>query len=248
MAKRRRIDRPGSKPKRRKKPKPREELLQPMADLLKAAYTFERQLFDGVRTGEKSNYRPAKKYDGKVDYDGETPVLVNKNAWVDTVKALQADGIDPVDYVHKVFFMLLHRPNPAASAPTPAQLLSTQFRKFYKQAKTMALEEIKKRFESERRLAKTHVMAKQSVNELTMQDATEEVLLDEDIDLSPLFRYCLARSMKTPEFADLATRFFLQRAVLQYVRASSDYGEVYGEWIPDDFRRSAKVEYNDLIS
>lgn len=61
------------------------------------------------------------------------------------------------------------------------------------------------------------------------------VLWDEDLSLSALFRYCLA----VDEGYDDIAKTFLAGALVQYLSQLRHYDQVWGIWIPQQFRNTA---------
>lgn len=59
------------------------------------------------------------------------------------------------------------------------------------------------------------------------------ILADEKIELTALFRYC---SAATEGFDDLVKKFNFP-ALAQYLTDCDEYDEIWGDWIPEKFRR-----------
>jgi hypothetical protein len=74
------------------------------------------------------------------------------------------------------------------------------------------------------------------------------VLSDESTDLSPLFRFCIARRFldRGEAFRDIAQRYAVE-AALQYSRSPDDYDAVFGRYVPPGFRAKAAAVYDALI-
>lgn len=81
-------------------------------------------------------------------------------------------------------------------------------------------------------------------------DAWISVLVNDEIGLSALFRYCLARDIANKQrnrrFLDVASAY-KRAAAVQYVRHADVYDEVWGDkWIPAKFRREAQKIYHKV--
>jgi hypothetical protein len=71
---------------------------------------------------------------------------------------------------------------------------------------------------------------------MTYEQSVQFVLLDENLSLSALFRYCIARRAKC---FDIARRYRTSAAV-QYVRQRELYDTVWGALIPPKFKMKAQ--------
>lgn len=66
------------------------------------------------------------------------------------------------------------------------------------------------------------------------REAWEYVLLNDNLELSPLFRYCLASSEKLQSVMDR----YCQEAVAQYLMSPAGYDSTWTRWLPSDFQES----------
>lgn len=224
----------------------REALEQQLGQQLKSAYTVEREFYEQQRDRtRKRGYKPNKNWDGvaKDDYDPES--TGRDNIWIKTAVHLHSRGIDPADFVRLVFSAINDKVD---APPLPNQLLSPKtFAKYTKGARTLPLE-VAGAFETQRALAKSRVCVKVRLCQKSTADAVEEVLYDETLALSALFRYCLAVSMKGKgkQFEDAANSF-KERAALQYVRHKAQYDESW-TCIPPKFKAEASRSFEGSVS
>jgi len=238
----------------RRKPRPRESPIVGEARRLKSAYILERQFFDSQRSGKQEAYKPGRRLDGgkllsrgahvhdMLDEAVEDTEL--DNVWQKIAKGLWAKEIDPVDYVQRVFFMLVGK---ETNPPTPAQLLSDRYMELYRLSRRRLRQDLTASLRCQQTTARTELTHLQQFGGETMLSAFSLVLDDEALELTPLFRYCLARSLRRKDFSARAKKEFLDAAALQYVRAREEYDVVWGNFIPLDFKRLAQKAYDDLI-
>ena len=80
--------------------------------------------------------------------------------------------------------------------------------------------------------------------------ALVSVLLDDTVELSPLFRYCAAVFSRNndPERFGKVIEYYYEPALVQYMRSKKNYDEIWREFIPEDFRREAPRKYEALIA
>ena len=72
--------------------------------------------------------------------------------------------------------------------------------------------------------------------EVTPRAAIMQVLGNEVLSLSPLFRYCWACEQNFMRVAEN----YKAEAMMQYTTYPKLYDEIWGEWIPEDFREEAR--------
>jgi hypothetical protein len=215
-----------------------------LADQLKETYIFERRIFEANRDDKESNYMPAKKYDGNVNpFDKdledssrnlEDPQVIS--VWLKKARILHQQSIDPIDYVRRIFSFT------GATPITPLQLTGDRARRLYERSLKGLRTEIIRAFKTQRELAELKISLKQKLGGQSMKQATLEVLYDRGYELSALFRYCLALSMKHDSFNKLIAIYEVDAAV-QYIRAKKEYDEVWEGWIPEGFDEKSQEIY-----
>ena len=70
---------------------------------------------------------------------------------------------------------------------------------------------------------------------LNPRQIMDDIILDDNLSLSPLFRYCLARGDEHSEFREE----FSYGAVVQYITNMKHFGVVWDAWIPDELKERA---------
>lgn len=215
----------------------REELERQLGLQLKSAYTVERGFYEQQRDrSRKQRYKPSKHWDGAEKDDRDPELTGRDNVWIKTAAHLYDRGIDPAEFVRLVFAAINDKVD---APPLPSQLLSPKtFAKYTRGARTLPLE-VANAFETQRALAKSRVCVKVRLCQKTTADAVEEVLYDEALALSALFRYCLAVSMqeKGKRFKE-AAEAFKARAAIQYMRHKAQYDQSW-TCIPPKFKAEA---------
>ncbi len=227
---------------------PEEAFCKQLALRVRHTYITERDSYEslvvafGGRKKHKS-YRPSRKHDGGADWDeksGEYPEgTIYESVWQKTAVKLFQEKIDPVFYIQRIFAIISGRyENP----PTPAQLLSERYRRIYAESFEDGYKELALALSIQSNLAKNQILLAQIDGGVSMEDAVEEVLVNDRLALSSLFRYCLAASMRTKRFRRHMENYRVGAAV-QYLRQAEDYDEGWGEFIPEELRDKAESIY-----
>lgn len=76
--------------------------------------------------------------------------------------------------------------------------------------------------------------------EMTREDLIGMVLANGAASFTPLFRYCWARDQQMNRLAES----YYVGAVCQYLTSADVYDEVWGEWVPKDFRAEVRRMYH----
>ena len=233
---------------RRKSP-PREafvsEYLKVQARKLKEIYIFERRAFERASTGKPSRYVPPCKYDGGFQSgDADKPEGVElPNAWMEAARRLVVQGIDPASYVSAIFSAMVER---FTRGPEPSQLTKQCWLDLYEEVHAEDNDDIRLNLVLESDTAKQHVVERMHGYQFTKEEAIESVLLDFDLSLSYLFRYCLAMEAKSERLTDIADRLFAVGAAIQYARDREYYDQHWGKWLPEDFPALAMTVHGIL--
>lgn len=216
-------------------------------DTFKNIYVHERRLIERVQKGS-SHYKPSPRLDGKSRFD--TPEeIVAVNEWVKAYNALTAKipELDPKLYL-RVLFKLLRRSD--IPVPTVQQVGHIKYvdlvRDYIKEQKNQILSE----FRSEVQRANIAVTINEKGAGYPFTLSVYYALLDHNLDLSPLFKYCLAQTtvdhLKAKQKCDshceklekLATQWELL-AALDYTVSAADYDAIWGVAIPIEFKNKA---------
>jgi hypothetical protein len=208
-----------------KKVKPRRATVLEEAAKIHYTYVVERTFFEAEISGCSDDvYRPSRRW-GRPD-DPES-------VWVELARFALEDQIDGPDYIRRAF-----QATTGNEAPRADQLKSDYVKTQYRRGSIQRIERRRLRiaFKSQRDLFHS------SVSSISLMypkwdnpKVWRYVLLDSQLSLTPLFRYCLARAER---FKSLSLRY-RGAAAVQYSRNPDDYGVVWGDWIPEKFRVKA---------
>lgn len=235
---------------------PEEAFCNRLALRVRHTYVTERSSYESLVVafgGKKRNraYRPSKRHDGGANWDvqaGEYPEgTIYESVWQKIAVSLFRDKIDPVFYVQRIFAVISSRyENP----PTPEQLLSERYRRIYAESLEDSEHELALALMIQSNLAKNQILLAQIDGGVSMEEAVEEVLVNDRLALSSLFRYCLAASMRSKRFRRYMENYRVGAAV-QYLRQAEDYDEGWGEFVPNELRDKAESIYHrvqDLLA
>lgn len=213
-----------------------DRLLLRTAQQLRNTYIFQRRAYLQALTGKESLWLPPRTEKGQKGAPENPEIGKRPDQWLHITRTLMAQKINPIEYVNRIFAGLIGKNR---RAPEPGALLSANWINFHRHRSRVAPEEIAVALRSQRQVAADYILSLQSPK-VSMLQATIEVLEDDDIPLSALFRYCLAVSMPEVEVQPVA-RFYQGAAALQYIPSAQIYNRVWKELIPAEFRELAKV-------
>lgn len=220
----------------------------------KATYVFERSMLDRFRTGKKEPYSPSPSLDGKSIFS--TPeVKVNSNAWVDAYAKISKKfkRANPVQYV-RILFKILH--GSSLPAPTVSQLASPNMLCYVEDFLVDFVVDIRQQFVAQSQRAKTSIEVRSKGNKQPIGLAIYSCLLDENVSLSPLYRYCLATKVSSnpgfcgKEWADKLKAFAQEQelaAVMEYTIFPKELSDVWGPVIPESFKCKAEKLMADAV-
>lgn len=196
---------------------------------IREAYIFERRIFNESRYGQQSEYRPGVRFDGGEDRDGRE----FKPIWPKVADFVLDNGLEAVSFVRSQFY---DRRLP----PQPNQLLSEKALHRYERYHGAAREKVVQALSSQQYRADLEFWAKVQFCGRTEEDAWFDVLLDQSIELSALFRYCKAVELgKNDDAMKYVVRRYRAPAAFQYLRYRSEYDDVWADFIPIKFKARA---------
>lgn len=221
-----------------------EAFLAKQAHQLEQIYNLELQAFETRRDGKTSNRSASKKHKGGVEVNYDEPEAQTRpSTWIKVIQELLQRKIDPQDYVRRIFSALDGTTLPA---PQPDQLLSDKNLQRYRDAETADDAAVELALRLQRETARIYVTERMTGYNYSLTSALRNVLLDDDLELSYLFRYCLALSVEQPQVREIAGRFETG-AVLQYIRNRPHYDRHWQKWLPEGFPQRAQQLYQQLI-
>lgn len=238
---------PADKSKVGKKPVTGPRVSTVKAWLVKVTYIQERSRWESFKQGETVTYRPPRSYDGKkaVTYDDELEVESAKNSvWQKIVEWCEKRKIQPEEYVRSAFTDL---PVYRQTAPEPNQIMGAKYESKWKEVSVKMEERLAASLAAEKALALRHVVVNQSLYGDTAEFAQHCVLTDGNIDLSPLFRYCLAISIGGKLMRKIARKFQAE-AVLQFECYRRQYKKTWADVLPEGFSAMSKRLYPAVLA
>lgn len=212
---------------------------------IRAAYVREREAFETRELGEPYRYRVPRRYDGVPPVETEDGVELDRgtrSVWLRLAREFFGPGgIDPDLYIRIQFEHVPFGRRP----PEPNQLGSAGRVRTWERAFAAKEEEVRLALQLESEIAKMWISYHQRMVGRLKEDSYEIVLLDTALELSPLFRYCLARSIGGLRFRRIAKRYEIG-ACVQYRRYRAYYKRHWGGVLPAGFSRHSRQVYGSL--
>ena len=221
-----------------------------VVDVFKNTYVQERRVLERFRGGpETAVYRPSPSLDGGTVTESPED-KPRKNAWEQAYNKIRASQnfTDPIQYV-RILFRVLR--GSALSIPFVNQLATPTMLEMVNNQFINRNRELRVEFLSESQRAKTAILIAQKGSGQSLARAVYSAIVDSRLELSALFKYCLAVS--TSEHCkkrkiDNSSCIRLDQlakqheflAALDYVTFSDLYDQVWGNTIPENFRVVAK--------
>lgn len=215
----------------------------------KKVYVSERNLLERLRHGSDSPaYKPAASLDG--DSNLISPeALKTTNAWLDVYKKIKSmqSFTTPAKYV-RILFLILR--SSSLAIPTVRQLASPLFIELVGDHLCRKEEEMRNAYAAETQRAKSAILINQKGAGYPLPLAVYYALVDRNVELSPLLKYCLAFTTAQQHNAKGVYGPYCEKLInlaKQYeFLAASDYtvfpdlyDTVWGKVIPDDLRVTA---------
>lgn len=240
---------PPPQPQRRRRKmgdrRERDQVLTRMAGDVRRAYIEERSEWETLRSGVAVQYKPAKRYDGKRDVETDDGLVLEKGTasiWVKLAQFFIENKIEPRAYIHAQFEEAGKRERP----PNPDQLTSANSLFRWKRAKKRKEAEIKLALQIQATIATKKITILQAYGGKTPEDTSAITLLNIGLELSALFRYCLALSIGGKRFRRIARQFELE-ACLQFERFRKFYLRHWSKVLPEGFSERSRLIYDYLL-
>ena len=198
------------------------KLVKLTAGVIRQTYIQERSLID------KKQYVPSSKWDG----NAEAGI---RSTWERIAEKLLLNGIEPELYVRYYFE---HEAVVGGSivAYYPTDLLSDKTINHYRlYGRETAELDMHDALEFQTECARTAFLKEKYLRKVDDRAATRSVLWNMEVELSPLFRFCWAASMKLKSFRSIRDHY-LPLAAIQYSRDPDAYDKIWGDKIPANFR------------
>lgn len=226
---------------------------------LRNCYIEERRRHINNQRVSVHAYEPAKWQDSlgeeSDNLEGEAARHCGRSdQWIRLARKVILKRVDPSLFVRRQFDVL----PPNAEPPWPSSLSSKEAWSNFDHGQAISYGQIQVAFRSQKEMMEGEVvLARDSVR--TDMAAWADVLLDDEVQLSHLFRYCMALSIvkgikpgkgskkAKKDFSSIAKDFKVG-AALQYIRDPNSYDKIWGkDWIPFAFREEAAVIYNRVF-
>lgn len=207
-----------------------------LALLVKRVYTEEYRSYLERTRGIACDFKPAPRWDGHPGGGGPED-KPQRSTWLRIARWFLAQEAPAEDFIRRVFDALT-----GGDPPFPNQLISRKAEEAYKQAASFSEEELRIALATQKRTLETQYLLARRLGKCSEQDAMASVLLDEDLCLGALFRYCAARQLRGERFRDIAAEY-RNEAAFDYVRNEAAYDAAWGDWVPDSFRSLARKIY-----
>jgi hypothetical protein len=229
---------------------PKAVVESPLGIMLRAVYERERSRYDTMRAGRQVDYvaprfyktRVAARYD---DDDGSGDVVAKGrvSTWEKLAEFLLREKIDP-----ELFLRVQFQPETLklSNPPEPSQLMTPDCMQAYDRALSGMDNLVAVSLITQQEIASSEVGFICAGGRSTA-DAIEQVIMDENLELSPLFRFCLARSMTGERFQYLA-RYYQTPAVLQYVCCAAAFNASWHQYLPMGFAGMADRLYKFYLN
>ena len=223
--------------------------LDELAQTVRSAYGLTRSLYETAKAGGPVLYTIPKQYDGKPAIETDDGVCIERGVpavWPKLAKRFVELQIDPEAYISVQFDGrdISHRP------PEPNQLFSAQCLHHWEKSKHVKAAEIKTLLDVNRRIFEQNVgyLEQRGMRKL---DAVVQTLIDFNLSMSYLFRYCYAyrayKATMMPQFKEIA-KAFKHKAAVQFHFFKDEYLRYWADVLPEAFVKSAPELYKQFYT
>lgn len=212
---------------------------------VKLCYEYERSRWESKKARKHVEYRAPVTYDGtsSPDLDGALKAVSRrKSQWQMLLDWCDKRRIEPHEFICMSFdHTLIDR----KLAPEPSELRSEKYLLTWRKYRPRLLESMETKLGMEKRAGSAAIASYQVVG-TKRDDSYAIVLMNRHVAMSPLMRYCLARSIGGVRFRRIATRFEPE-AILQFMRYRRQYKKAWKDVLPKGFAARARRIYPHLI-
>lgn len=213
--------------------------LEELAARCRQIYIAERNHFERS-IGNTAGYKnPGPTWDGGVSSTGRT----NKAIWPKIALFMLEHGLDPAVCI-ALRFQAAQRAG-KGSPPMPNQIALASHLPLYTSsaASTVDTAAFEIALRTERELCCSRLMYLQKYVGLSSEAARKFVIYDTSLQLSPLFRYCLAVAVGIADAADE----FKEAAAGQFLLAPDGYAKAWKSVLPPKFATEARSWYTQAV-
>jgi len=219
------------------------------AKAVRAAYKSERTRWESFKAGEPVDYSVPRRYNGTppLKVDGELEIEKGAvNVWQRLANFFLEEEIDAASYITVLFDGLMGKLKKVDKrAPEPPQLLAKEYQEIWHQNKDAVIERIRVSLLIEKNRAEQRFSSLRFGGRAA-KDAWASVLTDSSMELSPLFRYCIASRIGGNRFGRIAAHYE-SRAVMQFERYRPFYRKQWKALLPKGFAKRSRVLYPQLV-
>lgn len=212
---------------------------------VKRAYVQGRTRHGRLRFGPDYRYKPPAKYDGSPGAELEDGVKLEAptpSHWEWLARRLRPLDVNLDEYMEVQFGTI----GIDAVPPEPKQMASDAALKRWEKFRGDYGEELAVSLESQKSLARGRAYGLQRFARKSYEDAHAIVLCDEGLDLTPLFRYCVASAIGGPRFLAIADSF-ADEAVSQYHPFRDHYLQRWSAILPKGFDAWARSRHRTMF-
>jgi hypothetical protein len=202
--------------------------LHPLASEIRIAYIMAYRAHFQARHGVPSNFgsRPMPRWDGGEASDGRNYQPI----WYKIAQVALQQGISPLDLIAGAFHGW-----DAKDPPWPTNLLSAKAIAYAQNNPGVTIEDTKRALQVQKDLWRIQIHLYQQERQCDFGTAARAALRNRRLELSSIFRYCLALDGGDPETAAL----FADGALKQYIFDRRAYDEGWGDLIPAALKQRA---------
>ncbi len=215
-----------------------QNIVDTYAALLRDRYSSLRNRWTWENEGVKADWgqNPIPRYDGGVDGQGRR----HQSVWKKMARWLIDHQVSPSRFIEAQFR------GRAGAPPEPNTLCSDAALNRFYAFEGEEVPELKRLLSAQKDTLFTQVCKKAGLRQQGWTDAQvySEVLQNNLIPLSALFRYAVAVQQGCPEVADL----YRTEAAIQYLSAPRAYDQVWGKLVPPEVAALARLTPDQLSS
>lgn len=213
---------------------------------VKKLYTIYRRIYETQISGVASNYTPPDEFDGRAGASLEDKST--KNLWLKLSTDMDTLKVSPEEYIPQIFTIVV---TAGHAAPRPQQLLSSKYFNLFMKANADKARQLEGSLKTQMSIASSRIISLRNyLRTIYPLDTTDEKLLlitigsvaaNESLELTPLFRLCLASnvSKRTKHLNAVVERCF-PSAFVEYTTWKAYYDKAWKDQLPADFKERVK--------
>ncbi len=218
---------------RKRTRRPRQSLVEDLSQAVRAEYINQRRMWRSL-SGSHPNYLPGKQWDeGRRLESGRYSLPV----WPKIAQFLiDHEILDYPEFIRRIF----ESRGPHRPVPQPNHLHGPVALALWKEVipKKELRARVRQAWEQEKKAFAIAALDQQDFfPESSEQECLRSVIVNDTVNLSPLYRYCVATGEGLPRHAGM----YKTLALRQYCLAPSLYDEVWGGWIPEHLKKEAEA-------